>query len=122
MTDNTHPQPQPYTFEEAPASWNTRYLDPSGFECQLTLRAATGSDLLKKAAGAMKALVDAGCTPAATKPTNGNGKPQEAPRMPDGTPDPTWCPIHAVAMKRHEKDGQVWYSHKDGELYCRGKK
>ena len=24
-------------FNEAPASWNTRYLDPSGFECQMPL-------------------------------------------------------------------------------------
>ena len=28
-------------FSEAPASWNTRYVDPNGFECMLTLRGET---------------------------------------------------------------------------------
>lgn len=37
-------------FSEAPASWNTRYLDPNGFECQITLRGESGSELLEKAA------------------------------------------------------------------------
>lgn len=26
--------------------------------------------------------------------------------------DPSWCPIHQVRMKRREKDGNVWYSHR----------
>jgi hypothetical protein len=108
-------------FTESPASWNTRYIDPSGFECQLTLRAETGADLLKKAGAALKALVDAGCTPSTHYHPAGNGsKPAEAPKMPDGSPDPTWCVEHGVAMRRHEKDGQVWYSHKVGEGDCRG--
>jgi len=33
------------SFDEAPASWNTRYLDPNGFECQITLRGESGSEL-----------------------------------------------------------------------------
>lgn len=106
------------TFQEAPASWNVRYID-QGFDCQLTLRDTTGASLLVKAQAAIKALLAAGCVP--TKPANGNGKPPEPPKMADGTIDPTWCAVHGVAMKRHEKDNQVWYSHKIGDNYCRGK-
>jgi hypothetical protein len=113
MTDQTNNQ-STVNFQEAPASWNTRYIDPSGFECQLTLRSASGADLLKKAGAALSALVDAGCTP--TVNNQPNGRPHEQPAM-------TVCEFHNAEMKRHEKDGQVWYSHKlaDGS-YCKGKK
>ena len=50
-------------FPEAPASWNTKYVDPNGFECQITLRGETGSDLLEKAANAINYLLKNGCTP-----------------------------------------------------------
>jgi hypothetical protein len=116
MTD----QGMTYNFSEAPASWNTRYIDASGFECQLTLRDTNGSTLLKKASAALAALITEGCTPLASKQaTNGNGgsHPQEPPEQMHV------CEIHNAELKRHEKDGQVWYSHKlaDG-TYCRGKK
>jgi hypothetical protein len=122
-------------FPEAPASWNTRYIDPNGFECQITLRGETGSELLEKAAIAVNYLLEAGCIPYVNRipqrqeerksnsnitkdksnGTNGsNGN--------NGTNDnPSWCPIHKVSMRKWEKDGRVWYSHKaDGE-WCRGK-
>ena len=101
-------------FQEAPASWNTHYIDPSGFECQLTLRSASGADLLKKAGAALGALVVAGCTPAVINHTKGNSHEQ---------PTMVVCELHNAEMKKHEKDGQVWYSHKlaDG-TYCKGKK
>ena len=58
------------TYNESPASWNTRYLDPSGFECQLTLRAETGQELLERAHGAIAFVLKNGCVPAANrKPT-----------------------------------------------------
>ena len=32
------------------------------------------------------------------------------------------CPIHGVTMRRHEKDGHVWYSHRlEGGGWCNGK-
>jgi len=37
-----------------------------------------------------------------------------------GSPDPSWCPIHKVKMKRREKNGGVWYSHKAKDGWCRG--
>lgn len=48
--------------------------------------------------------------------------PPPAPVLANGAVDPGYCAIHRVAMKRHEKDSQVWYSHKapDGS-WCRGK-
>ena len=41
-------------------------------------------------------------------------------------PETRMCPIHNVAMERHEKGNSHWYSHKvvgpDGaEVWCRGK-
>jgi hypothetical protein len=113
MSDQNNTQ-TPGSFQEAPASWNTRYIDPSGFECQLTLRSASGTDLLKKAGVALSALVAAGCTP--TVINHPNGKPHEQPAM-------TVCEFHNAEMRKHEKNGQIWYSHKlaDG-TYCKGKK
>jgi hypothetical protein len=43
---------------------------------------------------------------------NGNGKETEA----------HVCSIHQAEMKRFEKNGQVWYSHKTDNGWCSGKK
>lgn len=62
-----------------------------------------------------------GYPPAGERPQPQPQQPQ-APKLANGAEDPGWCPIHGCAMKRHEKDSQVWYSHKapDG-TWCRGK-
>jgi hypothetical protein len=114
-------------FPEAPASWNTRYVDSNGFECQITLRGETGSDLLEKAANAINYLLKNGCTPF-TYYRNGSrqveNKPDENNKEAAKSNDkdnPAWCPIHQCEMKRWDKNGRVWYSHKfDGE-WCSGK-
>jgi len=50
-----------------------------------------------------------------------NHNSQKAPQKPsEQPPDPSWCPIHKVKMKRRKKDGQVWYSHKTKDGWCRG--
>ena len=109
-------------FSEAPASWNTRYISPEGFECQITLRGENGSELLEKVNNAIAYLLEHGCTPYAYRSTfrkteeakNGNGS--------NGTDtSPAWCPIHQCEMKRWEKDGQIWYSHKVDGQWCNGK-
>ena len=111
---------------EAPASWNTRYISPEGFECQLTLRAENGSELLEKVNSAITYLLNNDCIPytynrggyrgpANNKPTNGNKSGQEQ------SDDPSRCPIHNCEMKRWEKDGRVWYSHKVDDDWCKGK-
>ncbi len=114
-------------FPEAPASWNTRYVDPNGFECQITLRGDSGSELLEKVTNAINYLLKNGCTPFVYYR---NGSRQTESRVEeskkenvknDGKDNPAWCPIHQCEMKRWDKDGRVWYSHKaDGE-WCRGK-
>jgi len=114
-------------FPEAPASWNTKYVDPNGFECQITLRGETGSDLLEKAANAISYLLKNGCTPFVYY-RNGSQKPATKPEeskkediKPDGKDNPAWCPIHQCEMKRWDKNGRVWYSHKADSEWCSGK-
>jgi ribonucleotide reductase alpha subunit len=114
-------------FPEAPASWNTRYVDPNGFECQITLRGDSGSELLEKATNAINYLLKNGCTPY-TYYRNGSRqvetKPDESKKdevKSNGKDNPAWCSIHQCEMKRWDKNGRVWYSHKvDGE-WCSGK-
>ena len=121
------------SFDEAPASWNTRYMDPNGFECQITLRGESGLELLEKAASAIAYLLKSGCIPYVyrTPQRQGESKPDETKNGIDqgngtngsnGSNDnPAWCPIHQCEMKRWEKDGRVWYSHKVDGKWCRGK-
>jgi len=101
-------------FTEAPASWNTRYISKQGFECQLTLRADDPMQLLKLANEIMAKMVEAGIQPAVGNGHASNGETAQG-------DNPAWCAIHGCEMKRHEKDGKVWYSHKVGDKWCRGK-
>lgn len=95
-------------FLEAPASWNTRYIIPSGYSCQITLRGDTGRDLLEKADLALSFLIDHEYLPEVGYRKNGNGDTQT-------------CPIHHCDMKKHEKDGKIWFSHKANDGWCHGK-
>ena len=101
-----------HTFPEAPASWNTLYLSPEGFRCQLTLRGESGREIIEKAQAAIQHLQAQGCQPQPTHTrANGNGQPK----------DVRICPIHQTEMRRWEKDGKVWYSHKLDDGWCKGK-
>ena len=129
MNGNNNQSSKSNDFPEAPASWNTRYVDPNGFECQITLRGETGSELLEKAAIAISYLLQNGCTPyvfyrngniTILSKSNGelkddgqgNGKDKDS---------PSWCPIHQCEMRRWEKEGRIWYSHKADGKWCNGK-
>jgi uncharacterized protein YecE (DUF72 family) len=130
---------------EASNSLNLFAQHPSGYTVQLTIRSENSADLLARFEKLLAWLQEHNCRPA-TRPdgwwapaatpepvlaNNGhapassgqtqpsNGKP--APTLPDGNPDPAWCPIHNVTMKRRESNGQVWYSHKAGDAWCKGK-
>ena len=121
------------SFDEAPASWNTRYLDPNGFECQITLRGESGSELLEKAASAIAYLLKNGCIPyvyrsGAGRKDNGANETQDAKTANENgngkngsNPNPAWCPIHQCEVKRWDKEGRVWYSHKVDGKWCSGK-
>ena len=97
------------TFLEAPASWNTRYITPSGFMCQITLRGENGKDLLEKAGVALAYLADHQYLPDTSFRKYGNS-------------DGKNCPIHQCEMKHREKDGKTWYSHKTTDGWCYGRK
>ena len=127
MNGNKNQSSKSNDFPEAPASWNTRYVDPNGFECQITLRGETGSELLEKAASAISYLLTNGCTPYVfyrngSRPTENKpdeSKKEEAKR--NGNNNPSWCPIHECEMKKWDKEGKVWYSHKVNGEWCNGK-
>ncbi len=97
-------------FGEAPASWNTRYITPQGFVCQITLRGESGKDLLEKADTALAFLLEHGYQP--------DQKPSH-----DRNADGHVCPLHKCQMRQYEKDGRTWLSHRlpDGS-WCRGRK
>ena len=131
MTDNTKTT---LSTLEAPASWNTRYLAPNGFVCQITLRGDTGKELLDRATAAMAHLIDSGCKPYDNQYSKPKGnwhgsKPQSSGNLNQtssvgaeaGNEDQHRCPIHNVDMKRWEKDGRIWYSHKTENGWCTGK-
>ena len=128
MTNNNHNND--FLFSEAPASWNTRYVDPNGFECQFTLRSDNGQELLEKANSAIAYLLKHDCEPYSYNRNNYRSK--KANRKPvisnkgssnnDGSnQDGSWCSIHECEMQRWEKDGKVWYSHKGDGQWCTGK-
>jgi hypothetical protein len=54
---------------------------------------------------------------------NDSGKPvqeatwEEIQSMP--SPKAHWCPLHNVEFRRFEKNGRFWYSHKDGDGWCK---
>ncbi len=97
----------PYT--EAPASWNTSYITPEGYVCRITLRGENGKDLLDKAGVALSFLMQHGCTP-------------EIRFQNHKAADTKQCLIHKCDMRKHEKDGKTWFSHKaDDGSWCCGK-
>jgi hypothetical protein len=114
-------------FSEAPASWNTRYVTPDGFECQLTIRGEKGAVVLEKANAAIAYLLKHDCQPYSYgrngyRSKKGDSKSSNGDKASsNGNQDKGFCPIHECEMKRWERDGRVWYSHKvDGE-WCKGK-
>ena len=104
-------------FTESPASWNTRYITPEGYSCQITLRGENGKDLLEKAGIALAFLAEHNYLPDPGFRRYGNGNGGN-----NGNGQGKICPIHGVEMKRREKNGSVFYSHKtENGSWCYGK-
>jgi len=105
------------TWTEAPASVNIKFQF-EGYDTMLTLRGDSGADVLPKLRDAIGWLDDHGADPT-QKAAGGNDSG-------GSKPEPNVCPIHHVAMRRREKNGDVWYSHKaidpetGAEYWCRG--
>lgn len=93
----THPLP------EAPASANCHVMI-AGRQVQVTLRDTDETRLLARLT-ALLALY-----------------PVEQAAVSPGESREGWCPVHQVQMRRSEKDGRSWWSHKaeDGS-WCKGK-
>jgi hypothetical protein len=104
---------------KSPVSWNTLYISPEGFTCQLILSGESGQEVLEKARAAINSLLAGGCKP--------NGNHTSAPSSSNSNGSNAgndYCLIHDCAMKRWEKNGRVWYSHKvvgTANEWCSGK-
>jgi hypothetical protein len=57
--------------QEAKASWNTIYLDKSGFECQLTLRDEDEESLSERVAATTARILESGGAPVTRRTRNG---------------------------------------------------
>ena len=115
MTTDLKPE---VLFTESPASWNTRYITPDGFACQITLRGENGKDLLDKAGIALAYLADHNFLPDPGYRKNGTGN---GGNHGNSANDGKLCPVHGCEMKRREKDGSVFHSHKTENGWCYGK-
>lgn len=98
--NGTNGHPEPATFSEAPASINLRFSYKNYHGIQLTLRANSGQEVLRKLSGALAKLAEMGATPA------GAGAQSQGE---DGNSAAPPCPTHGTLMKRSK--------HGDGH-YC----
>jgi hypothetical protein len=102
-----------FGYSEVTATWATRYLDPSGFECILSIQAETGAEALKKGESAIAHLTEAKCIPIQkeSRPTDNkdNGK-HSGPTVlikPEGNGKNPMCPLHGVEMQKWSKNGRT---------------
>jgi len=95
------------------AIWTVRYVDPSGFECQLSLEGSSGIEVLKKADSAIERLKEYQCSPIIRNPASSSIKEE-------GKEEEHLCPIHHASMKLWQKNGRSWYSHKVDGRWCKG--
>jgi len=114
-------------YSETLATWTTRYVDPSGFECLLSIQAETGSQVIKKAEGAIAYLTELKCLPLHPGNCNGNGQEKASKSdaivevKQDGNSGKTICPIHKIEMTRWSKNGRTWFAHRWQDGWCNGK-
>ena len=106
------------------AELNLFFKTAAGFKGHLQLHAPTGKEVLEQSAGALAHFAAYNFVPEYSTAVAASA-PAEVARedLPqDGTASASFCTIHNVEMKRREKDGQVWYSHKIAgtEDWCRG--
>lgn len=134
---------------EAPYSVNFLARNPNGFEMQFTLRATGENDLFEHIESVTARLLQGGFEPIGRSFGRSESRPaarvSETPKVePPVASAPlfedawtggeieeapqdsaSWCSIHNVEMRRYERDGEVWYSHKAqgerGEYWCKGK-
>jgi hypothetical protein len=118
MTEKKKPDVVEQVLPEAPASINFKGVTSKGWDVMFTLRDADELILLDRFGKFVKVLEDDYHVSPKGKP-NGNSNPEPTPDIPEN--DPSWCKIHDEQMKQWEKEGRVWYSHKVGDDWCKGK-
>ena len=129
MTNTSlHPSERLVGYSEALATWTTRYIDPAGYECLLSIQAETGSEVLTKAEGALERLAELKCVPHSQKqPNNGNEQKKFEEPTPtiqvkqDASSEKPICPIHGVEMTKWNKNGRSWHAHRWNDGWCNGK-
>ena len=116
-----------FGYNEATATWATRYVDPSGFECILSLQAETGAEALKKAESAIAHLTEGKCVPLSkesrTIDNRDNGKSSGSTVLvkPAGKKENPLCKSHNIEMTQWRKGNKEWWSHRWGDSWCNGK-
>jgi hypothetical protein len=96
------------------AVWMVRYMAPSGFICQLSLEARSGSEVLLRGQLAMVKLLESGCIPVERK--------LDTVQPTQGKDDPVVCPIHKTTMHLCRKGERSWHAHKlENGKWCTGK-
>ena len=126
MTEISKPSETFGGLNETVSTWSVRYLDPSGFECILSIQAGTGSEALIKAESALSHLAEAKCMPVRKEAHNGKEKNNGSNSGPTILVKPNGenpvCPLHGVEMTKWSKYGRTWYSHRWDDGWCNGKK
>ena len=128
MTNTSlHPSERVIDYSEALSTWSTRYIDPTGFECILSIQAETGAEALKKAESAIAHLTEGKCIPLQKDSHNGQtGTTEMKPETTvlvksDGNDGNPVCPLHGVEMTKWTKNGRSWYAHRWNDGWCNGK-
>lgn len=101
-------------------SWEVQYRSQEGHPCRAILSGEFGEEFLMKTQAVLDWLSKSQAKGSAPAPVaEPNPKVLAAP---GGTDDQKICPVHNVPMRRYEKNGQAWYSHRtvDGG-WCQGK-
>ena len=123
-TKVTPPPTHLITNTQAGVELNLFFKTPEGFKAHMKIHGLNGTDLLDQGEDVLAWLSSKDWTPEyaqAPTTTAADAEPTRENLPADGTAVSTFCTIHNCEMKRREKDGQVWYSHKaPDDTWCRG--
>lgn len=99
---------------DSSAIWTIRFLEPEGFEVQLSVESPTGIEALRKGQLVVDKLKEMQCSP--VRPPNNKASSSDQVKE-----EEVICKKHNCTMKLWQKNGKSWYSHKtDDGRWCRG--
>ncbi len=116
MSENSHLIPEQYVPDlDTSAVWTVKYVDPSGFVCQLSLEAASGTEVMRKGQLVIERLKETQCSPVVRN--NSNAQSQD-----EDVKGESICRRHHCEMRLYQKNNRSWYAHKtqDGH-WCNGR-